>query len=434
MNPSVPELLQDATQRGIISAEQAESILRLAGEAPMFTPAREAPRGFNWVTAAYALGALLVIFAAAWFLVERWRALGPAGVLAVSGIYAVALAAVARGLARSGFREAAGITAMLAVALVPVAVWALQSLSGWWPEQPWGEPVYPIYPPAEAQRALVASLATILAGLLVLRRASWVAMSLPLSGALLAVGLSLPRALTEELAPLLERWTLLTTALALCATADMIDRAQGWPQQRQGGGRGDFAFTFWLLGLVAGAAAMLAFWPTMGGLRHALPLLSLLLVFAALFLRRRTHLVFGIVVAFLYLLYLAGEVFEEAAVFPIVLAVLGGGVILTTVWLQRRFPALVARVNALRAIDRPGLPGARWIPWAFVGLSLGITLLALPEAREERVQRAFEQRLYLLRLHSRSLSAPPVRPIPGAPPRTPVPRPAADSRPARPPR
>ena len=255
MNPSVPELLQAATRRGIISAQQAESILQLAGEARTEAPSREAPRGFNWVTVAYALGALLVIFAAAWFLVERWRSLGPAGVLAIAGTYAVALAVLARWLARSGFREAAGVTAMLAVALVPVVVWALQSLSGWWPEQPWGERIYPIYPPAEAQRWLVAALATILAGLLVLRRAHYVALSLPLSGALLVVGLFLPRAITEDLAPVLERWTLLTLALCLCATADMIDRAQGWPEQRRESGRGDFAFMFWLVGLLTGAAA-----------------------------------------------------------------------------------------------------------------------------------------------------------------------------------
>ena len=207
----------------------------------------------------------------------------------------------------------------------------------------------------------------------------------------------------------------------------MIDRAQGWPEQRTGAGRGDFAFVFWLLGLAMLLYAAVTFWPSMGLLRHATPFVALALVFASLYLRRRTHLVFGILTAFLYLLYLAGEVFEEAAVFPIVLAVLGGGVILMTVWLQRRFPALVGRVNALRASDRPGLPGARWIPWAFVGLSLGILFLRIPEAREELVQRAFQERLYLLRMHSRSIPSVPVRPRPG-----PDPRP--DSQPARPPR
>lgn len=428
MNRSLADVLRDGVERGVITAAQESSLLQL-GEESTGAPARgrEVARGFNWVTVAYALGALLVIFAAAWFLFERWRVLGPAGVLAVSGVYALVLAALARWLARSGFREAAGITAMLAVALTPAIVWAVQSLTGWWPEQPWGARTYPIYQPAEAQRLLVASLATLLAGLLVLRRARFVALSLPLAAALFGVGLYLPRALLEDVAPVLQRWSFLTLALALCATADMIDRAQGWPEQRQGAGRGDFAFMFWLMGLVAAFMTVMFFWPSMGALRHTMPLVALALVFAALYLRRRTHLVVGVGTAFLYLLYLAGEVFEEAAVFPIVLAVLGGGVILTTVWMQRRFPALVARVNALRASDRPGLPGARWIPWAFVGLSLGITLLKLPEAREELVQRQFQERLYLLRMYSRSIPSVPIRLRPG-----PDPRP--DSQPARPPR
>src|SRR5512145_1018070 len=136
MDSSLHDLLRSAVKGGVISADQESQLLRLAEERGGPAGAGEVPRGFNWVTVAYALGALLVIFACAWFLAERWRVLGPGGVLAVSGIYAAALWGVARWLSRSGFREAAGITTMLAVSLTPVVVWALQSLSGWWPEQP----------------------------------------------------------------------------------------------------------------------------------------------------------------------------------------------------------------------------------------------------------------------------------------------------------
>jgi hypothetical protein len=53
------------------------------------------------------------------------------------------------------------------------------------------------------------------------------------------------------------------------------------------------------------------------------------------------------------------------------------------------------------------------MPWILAGAALGITLLRADEAKEERLNREFQQRLYILRLHSGSLRAPPMRPIPG---------------------
>src|SRR5689334_24857586 len=91
-------LINEAVDRGIIDGTQRDKLHALAlelaaastanaGEAlPTAThePRREARRGFNAITIAYALGSLLVLFALGWFLADRWRSLGPAGVLGVS--------------------------------------------------------------------------------------------------------------------------------------------------------------------------------------------------------------------------------------------------------------------------------------------------------------------------------------------------------------
>ena len=172
-------LLQRALSRGVITPEQHVSLLALAAEDGV--GAREMPRGFNWVTVAYALGALLVVFAGGWFLAQRWLSLGPAGVLAVVLFYAVLAGAASLWLERRDFREAAGIAAMVAVSLTPVVVWALESLTGLWPAETWGQPYYPNYPPAEASRWLVAELATILAALIVLRRRPWWVVVFPIA-------------------------------------------------------------------------------------------------------------------------------------------------------------------------------------------------------------------------------------------------------------
>jgi hypothetical protein len=426
--PTLPRPIESflglALSRGLITPEQHLSLTALASETG--PPPREMPRGFNWVTVAYALGALLVVFAGGWFLAQRWLALGPGGVLLVVVIY-VAIAAVAsRWLEQHEFREAAGIAAMVAVSLTPVAVWALESLTGWWPAEAWGRPYYPEYPPAESSRWLIAELATILAALLVLRRRTWSAVMFPLAVALFALVMHLPRSFDFTLMPVLERWILMTGALLVCAIADTTDRHV---PRRAEPGHGDVAFPIWVTGLFTLAMAILSMWPFAGALRHGLPVLALGAVAAALVMGRRTHLVFGVFALFMYLFYLAGEVFRSTAYFPIVLAVLGGAVLAATVWLQRRFPQLTARLAANR-VGRGGLPGSPVLPWLVVLFSLGVTLLRLPDAADERVNRDLQQRLYVLRLHSGSLRAAPSRPI-QLRPNTGTQQP---SRPAQPPR
>jgi hypothetical protein len=405
---SIESFLQLALARGLITPDQHASLAALADSGGAATG--EMPRGFNWVTVAYALGGLLVVFAGGWFLAQRWLHLGPTGVLLVVLFYATIAAVGSRWLERHDFPEAAGIAAMIAVSLTPVAVWAAESLTGWWPFETWGRPYYPDYPPAEASRWLIAELATILVGLLVLRRRTWSAVVFPIAVALFGLVMHLPRALFE-LTPVLERWIQLTGALWVCAIADTTDRLV--PRQAVPG-RGDVAFPLWLTGLAALFVAILSMWPVAGGLRHGLPVLALAAVWAALVTSRRTHLVFGIGAILMYLFYLAAEVFRSTAYFPIVLAVTGGALLAVTVWLQRRFPALATRLAARRG-GQGGLPGSGTVPWALAGLALGITLLRLPDVAEERLNRDFQRRLHILRMHSGSVRAAPSRPIPLGP-------------------
>ena len=134
----VAELIATAQARGVVSADQAATLASIAGELatatsePLAAPDRatERRRPFNPVIIAYAAGALLVVFALGWFLAERWRDLGAAGVLAVSLGYALAFAATATVLARRGFTVASGLTATLAVAMTPVWTFAILRLAG----------------------------------------------------------------------------------------------------------------------------------------------------------------------------------------------------------------------------------------------------------------------------------------------------------------
>lgn len=394
MARSIHDVVDEAVARGLITAGQASALRDIALET-RDDGALEVARGFNWVTVAYGVGALLVVFACAWFLAERWLALGAGGVLAVVVAYAIVAGVGARWLDRTGFPEAAGIAALIAVSLTPVAVWSLESLSGWWPAETWGQPYYPAYRAAEASRLLVAELATVLAGLLVLRTRRYTAVMFAIGAALLGVVIHGRIATGVAFAPVMDRWSLLTGALLLCATADAVDR-------RSDRTANDLAFPLWMVGLVAVSAAVLSFWPTAGALHHLVPLWAALAIALALAMHRRTHLVFGILWLFLYLFWLAADVFRSTSYFPLVLAALGGLLLAVTVLMQRYFPALSRRLGAGER-RRGGLPGAAWIPWAIAGLALGITALKVPEGVEEVVNREFRLRLEVLRQHSGSI-------------------------------
>ena len=81
-NSGLNDLIALALDRGIIDASQRDRLRDLAAEMGSMAPARaeesneapkvvEARRGFNAITIAYSLGALLVLFALGWFLVDR---------------------------------------------------------------------------------------------------------------------------------------------------------------------------------------------------------------------------------------------------------------------------------------------------------------------------------------------------------------------------
>src|SRR5689334_2112379 len=108
--PTVPiRVLRQAAADGVISAEQLERLLSTSDAAAAAHAAvHERPRLDVPQVAAWA-GALLVLFAFGWFLVDRWRALGPAGVLAVTVGYAALFFVLHVRLLAEGHRVAGGL-------------------------------------------------------------------------------------------------------------------------------------------------------------------------------------------------------------------------------------------------------------------------------------------------------------------------------------
>ena len=400
-NDPTRALITTAAERGIVSEAQRETLLRLHEELAAGGAARvEASRGFNWVSVAYGVGALLVVFAFAWFLADRWSALGPWGVLVVAIAYVGLLLGCHAWLERHGFGFAASVALTIAVSLTPVVAWSVQVVTGLWPvdfRSEWlgGQGSW------IAVCWLLVDLATMLAALVAFRWRPSVALTAPMTVALWGISFHLGRAIGYEyLIGSLDRWLFLSHGLLVCMVAGEVDR---WQVRERARGRplpGDLAFCFWFGGLFASSIAYLSIWGQSGAWRHSLAVVAVVLIALSLLLRRRTLLVYGLLALFGYLGYLAFDVFRAFLPLPAILATMGILLILTTVWVQRRFPALVERVNAERG-------GAELPPMVTRGpylVALGIALISIGDVRGELEQREFRRRLEVMRLHNGAAS------------------------------
>jgi hypothetical protein len=342
------ELLRKGVEQGIITNAQQASLLALESES---APGREAPRGVNAITIAYGVGALIVLFAFAWLLIDRWRVLGNGGLLGLSLLYAALFLLAAHVLKREGFPTARGLAVLLAVGMTPVATMALGRLLGIWPADAiaqCGGPVEPFFPCGA--EPLTLELAVAAAALMAMRRISYAPLVIPLAVAGLLVPMHLSWALAGvdiEWGSGTMGWAWLMSGSLMAAAAQAVDRR---PHTE------DYALWLHVAAAVAGLIACAQLFEAYPELRHFTGLVALLAFVSAIYFRRRVYLAMGAVLAFGYLAWLAFVVFRVTVAFPLVLAAIGLGLIVASVWLQRRFPALVARA-AGSAHGPPRFPG-----------------------------------------------------------------------------
>ena len=378
------DVLDRALERGLITREQYDAIRALDAPAP---GAPEAPRGFNWISVAYFAGALIVIFALGWFLADQWEDLGAAGVLLVSLAYAVLFIAVSWKLLREGYRTAGGLAAALAVATTPLVFWAIENLTGLW--SPWRPPVPFTYHGQEWEsgRWTIIQLATIGSALFALRRVRFPFLTAFIATPFLTMAIPVAElAFGGQLGGLMAPWVVLLFGTALMAIGYAVDRAD---HEREG-----FAFWFYLGATCAIAYGVVSLVDQVRWTRHLAPLLAIAFFAASLFLRQRVFLVAGGITLFGYLVYLAADVFEDTAIFPIALAAIGLLILLSTVWLQRAYPRLVERIGGDSA-TRPSLPGGMLA--ALVPLALAVVIVVARYPAETRKVREQERAIQEMR-------------------------------------
>jgi hypothetical protein len=370
-------MLEQGVAKGIITPAQRDALLALR---PVASAGPESTVAFSGVTVAYGLGALLVLFAAGWFLVSRWASLGHWGVLAVVTVYGGLLWGGGRRLEGRGFPRAGQLAIALAIGLVPVATWAVLHLVGVWPER--ADPPA-LNRPYAATRGLLLDLATLLVGVFAWRARPFPLLTVPIAVALWWTWFHLGQLVGfEREREWFDQWLMLGAGLALMAGADAMDR---WQRRRSPGA--DYAAPLWITAVVAFAFAFMVIWLDARGAKHVMAPVALGMIALSLRIRRRVALVIGVIGIFGYLAWLASDVFEDTALFPVAIAGLGIGLIFTTVWLQKRFPDLASRVGGLEGRDLPWPQPLSWLP-ALVAVGLAFSTLGPPGSLKRRPRPA----------------------------------------------
>jgi len=325
------EILQAATKEGIVSEDQADRLWAFLGVHHKDTPS------FRFTHILYYLGGMIAIGAMSLFMNLGWERFGGWGLLAIALSYAVAGIALTEHFLKAGnLNVPAGISATFVVVLTPLAVYGLQVALGLWPE---GQ-VFREYHLKVDWRWMFMELATLATGAIMLFRYRLPFLVMPIAVTIWYLSMDLTVFLFGrpanywELKKLVSLWVGLFTCL-IAFWVDMRSR-----------GKKDFAFWFYLFGVMA-------FW---GGLslmnsdselsKFLYLCINLTMIAVGATLSRRVFAVCGGLGAAGYLGHLAREVFKDSLLFPLVLTLIGLGVICLGIVWQRHEEAISRRLRS----------------------------------------------------------------------------------------
>ena len=341
------EDLQAAADAGVLNPAEIDGLLAFLAQRDAQSPKQGGAR-FSGTHVLYYLGGMLAIGAASLFATIAVEAAGMGALLVLSLLYAAAALGIATKLEKHGFGIPAGIFATLAIALVPLAVYALQHLLGFWQDGAQAQH-YRDYHRHVDWRWLLMELATLAAGAALLWRFRYPFLMMPVALTLWYMGMDIvPALLLQGDAWGQEAWALrkriaLLFGMLMLLLAFFVDL-----RSRHGK---DYAYWLYLFGLLSFWGALSAMGS--GALSGKLVYLAInfLLVFAGAVLGRRVFAVFGGLGIALVLGDLSWNLFKDSIAFVLVLTLLGFGLIGIGLWWSRHEAAIAGRLRSV-------LPGA----------------------------------------------------------------------------
>lgn len=333
--------LMEAADLGLLHYGQVEPLIRFLETRAMKTGTAR----FSGTMVLYYLGGMLAIAACSLFstlAVERW---GMPVLLALSIGYFVFAVAVATWMDKRGQGVLAGIFATLAIALVPLMVFALQHVTGFWEDSANAEHYRDFHQWID-WHWLVMELVTLLIGALMLWRFKYSFLVMPVAVTLFYMGMDVVPALLMhgDMGDIfggdwhVRQQISLVFGLVMLAFALVVDFRSL---------RGvDYSFWLYLFGL-------LTFWGALssmgnGALSGKLIYLAINggLIFIGAVLGRRVFAVFGGLGIAMVLGDLSWHLFKDSFAFVAVLTLLGFALIASGVWWSRHRVRLTAQLSS----------------------------------------------------------------------------------------
>jgi hypothetical protein len=324
-------VLDEAAAQGLIARDQSAALWAFLAEREHETPA------FKPAHILYYLGGLIAIGAMTLFMTLGWERFGGGGLLLIAVVYGVAALLLTEWLLRRRqLALPAGITAALAVVMVPLAVYGAQHLLGYWPADGATKLAYRDYHTHIDWRWLMMEFATLAAGAVALWRYRLPFLVLPVAVTLWYMSMDLtPLLFGGDAAHFFsDQAKFVSTWFGLVMTLVAF-----WVDVRTRKSR-DFAFWLYVFGV-------LTFWGGLTSMESNSELgkflyccINLLLIAIGAALSRRVFAVFGGLGVALYLGHLSHTVFKDSMLFPVALAAIGLLVVAAGVFWQRREAAI----------------------------------------------------------------------------------------------
>ena len=319
--------LDGAVREGILDARQADRLVAFLTGSVAAAPALAGPR-FTFVHVLYYLGGMIAIGAMSIFMTLGWNALGGWGGVFISVCYAVfALSLTHWLLERKHLEIPAGITATLAVVMVPLAIFFAQMALGYWGEN---KP-YRDYHVFIDWRWILMEFGTLAIGAILLWRYRFPFMLMPIAVTLWYMSMDLvpyllgaERVYDWEIRKFISLWF----GLAMTLVAFWVDLRSRFSR--------DYAFWLYLFGVLTfwGGLSLMGSGSEWGKLAYCGINVSMILIGAVL--GRRVFAVFGGLGVAGYLGYLSYKVFKDSLIFPLALSLVGLAIIGLGVLWQRR--------------------------------------------------------------------------------------------------
>ena len=311
--------LNQAADHGLITPQQVEGLWDFLGQQSRSTPS------LNPTSILYYLGGCIAIGAMTIFMNLGWETFGGKGLSAIALAYAVASLILAEYLQKKSLSIPAGIMATLAVAMVPLFVYGIQTMLGYFET---GTNYRGFHRLVDA-RWVIIELCTVIVGLLVLLRYRIGFILMPICVALFYLSMDLtpflftPEQTTMSFYPSVAIWFGLCMLVAALVT-DIYDHSTQ-----------DYAFwlyffgvfTLWLGVSVQESHFLFAKLLYIG--------FNLLLIAIGTCLMRKVFLVFGGLGVLIMLGNLSRTIFRDSIGFPFSLTVLGLLTIGIGIWWQR---------------------------------------------------------------------------------------------------